>query len=101
MSSYFIFIGVYSSALLVSQDDRLRRFIRTSLLEDFDLLSKIGNSERKQELERKVVKIAQIQKASISDESGLSPDLSEDEAKQYLDEVIEEIKTRKHTEKSY
>ena len=101
MSSYFIFIGVYSSALLVSQDDRLRRYIRTSLLEDFDLLSKIGNSERKQELERKVVKIAQIQKASISDESGLSPDLSEDEAKQYLDEVIEEIKARKHTEKSY
>ncbi|MGA7007360.1 MAG: hypothetical protein WBY28_09825, partial [Nitrososphaeraceae archaeon] len=44
LSTYLIFVGIYSSAISVAQDAELRKIVRTTVKEEFDLLRNIGTS---------------------------------------------------------
>ncbi len=52
LASYLIVIGLYSCALSVSQDVALRKSIKKSILNRFNLLGSIGQAEMQQEVEK-------------------------------------------------
>jgi hypothetical protein len=89
LASYMFTIGLYSSAIAVSQDSSLRTSIRASLLE---IVDKIGTAQMEQEIERRVLKVVKEQQEVLTDRSGIESSLTEDGMRQYLDEVIMEVK---------
>lgn len=95
LSCYLIYTGLYSSAISVSQDAELRQSIRKSALKEVKFLESMGTAQMEQELQKRVLTIAKENSDSMTEETGVQPSLSEDEMKQYLEEVIKEIKVRK------
>jgi hypothetical protein len=85
-------IGNYSSATSLSEDTKLRQSIRKYAIDQSRLLDSIGTAQMEQELRKTVLTIAKKQSDRMVEESGVQPSLSEDDMKQYLEEVIREIK---------
>jgi hypothetical protein len=73
------------------QDNELRFSIRRSAITNPKLLDIIGRAQREQALLKEILKIAK-QFENTAQESGVQPSISEDDIKEYLEEVIQEIK---------
>jgi hypothetical protein len=95
LSCYLIYTGLYSSAISVSQDAGLRQSIRKSAIQEVKFLESIGTAQMEQELQKRVLTIAKKNSDIMTEETGVQPSLSEDDMKQYLEEVIREIDVRK------
>ena len=95
LSSYLIIIGIYSSAISVSQDVKLRKSIRNSVQEQSKILDSIGTAQMEQELERKVLMITREQQENMTEETGVQSSINEDEVRKYLDQVIREVKSER------
>jgi hypothetical protein len=89
LASYLFTVGLYSSAIAVSQDSSLRTSIRASLLE---LVNNIGTAQMEQEIEKRVLKVAREQQDVLTEQSGIESSLSEKDMKEYLEQVIKEVK---------
>jgi hypothetical protein len=94
LSAYMMFLGLYSSAICVSQDVKLRQLIRRSAMQEVKFLERIGTAQMEQELQKRVLTIAKKNSDSMIEETGVQPSINEDEMKQYLEQVLEEIKAR-------
>jgi signal transduction histidine kinase len=92
LSSYLIFVGIYSSAISVSQDVKLRDSIKKSAFEESKLLVSIGSAQMEQKIQSKVVGIAKEQAHKMSQSTGIAISLTEDDIKDYLSGVLKEIK---------
>lgn len=92
LSAYLMFIGIYSSAISVSQDIKLRQSIRKSAIEESKLLDRIGTAEMEQSLQRTVLQVAKKNSESMIERTGIKPSLDEDQMKEYLNEVMKELK---------
>ena len=92
LSSYLFTLGLYSSAISVSQDLKLRQSIRESAIDASKLLASIGLAQMVQEIEKKVLTEARIEKEQLAENSGVQPSLTEHDMKQYLTVVLKEIK---------
>jgi hypothetical protein len=92
LSCYLIYAGLYSSAISVSQDVGLRQSIRKSAIKEVKFLESMGTAQMEQELQKRVLTIAKKNSDIMTEETGVQPSLSEDDMKQYLEEVIKEIK---------
>jgi hypothetical protein len=93
LSSYLVLIGVYSSALSVAQDIKLRQSIRNTVATRIDLLDKIGTAEMEKQTVNKILNLS----AKLSDETGVESSLEDQDIRNYLDEVIKETKeSNKH-----
>jgi nitrogen-specific signal transduction histidine kinase len=92
LSSYLFTLGLYSSAISVSQDLKLRQSIRESAIKESKLLVGIGSAQMIQELEKKVMEVARHKKDQLVEHSGISPSFTEHDMKQYLTTVLKEIK---------
>jgi signal transduction histidine kinase len=92
LSSYLFTLGLYSSAISVSQDLKLRQSIRESAIYASKLLASIGSAQMVQEIEKKVLTEARIEKEQLAENSGVQPSLTEHDMKQYLTVVLKEIK---------
>ena len=95
LSSYLILVGLYYSAISLSNDVNLRRTIRESVLRESKFLDSIGKAYMEQEIKSKVIDVAKKQKINMDKESGFSPSLTDVEIEQYLEEVLTEIKKAK------
>ena len=95
LSCYLIYTGLYSSAISVSQDANLRQSIRRAAIEEVKFVESMGSAHMEQELQKKVLAIAKKNSDMMIEDTGFEPSLSDDEMKQYLEEVIKEIKVRK------
>ena len=95
LSCYLIYTGFYSSAISVSQDVGLRQTIRKSAIKEIKFLENMGSAQMEQELQKRVLTIAKKNSDIMTEETGVQPSLSEDDMKQYLEEVLKEIKVRK------
>jgi hypothetical protein len=95
LSCYLILVGLYYSAVSISQDVKLRQSIRNSLVDEPRLLDSIGSSQMEKDLQNRVMIIAKRNSDIMAEESGIEPTLTEDDAKQYLEEVLEELKNDK------
>lgn len=95
LSCYLIYSGLYSSATIVSQDTTLRQSIRKSVTEQSRLLDSIGTAHMEQELESRVLTIAKKNSEAMAEESGVETSMSEDDMKDYLEIVMNEIHSKK------
>jgi hypothetical protein len=95
LSCYLIYTGLYSSVISVSLDAGLRQSIRKSAIKEIKFLENMGSAQMEQELQKRVLTIAKKNSDIMTEDTGVQPSLSEDEMKQYLEEVIKEIKIRK------
>lgn len=91
LASYLFGLGYYLSAISVSEDMNLRISIRKFALEGSKLLDSIGMAAMEQKLRKEVVTITKIAGDEMTKETGIEPSLSDDDVRQYLDEVLKEI----------
>lgn len=97
LASYLLYLGIYSSALSVSEDSRLRRTIRKAALEESQqFLDAIGSAEMEQEIQKKVLRFSKKTKALMEYETGISTSIDDEDIKRYLDEVLIELKGKKN-----
>lgn len=87
ISSYLLFLGLYSSAISLSEDSTLRRQIRKSA-EDSKFFLKLSDAE----IEKKIIDQVEGVKLSMTTDSGIAPSISIEEAKDYLSEILKEMK---------
>jgi hypothetical protein len=96
LSSYLLLLGVYSSAISVSEDSKLRQSIRQVALREPRLLDSIGTAQMEQEIQKRMLAVMSKTRDLMTEETGVQSSLSEDDMKQYLQQVIEEVKKTKH-----
>jgi hypothetical protein len=87
ISSYLMFLGLYSSAISLSEDSELRKLIRKSV-QNWKFFLKLGDSE----VEKRIIDQVEGVKQSMITDTGVAPSISIDEARDYLNEVLNEIK---------
>jgi hypothetical protein len=94
LASYLLLIGIYSSAISVAHDVELRRSVRRLAVKEFKLLDSIGTAHMEQEIQRTVLKLASRQQEAMEADTGVGSSLDEEDVKQYLDEVLVEVKRK-------
>ena len=101
LASYMIFVGLYSTALSVSQDTKLRQYIRRLTTKDTSLLNSIGTAQMEQELQRTVKgfeNIVEQQEKEMKEQSGVESSISQEDVHEYLQQVVEEVSKVKKKE---
>jgi hypothetical protein len=91
LASYLFYIGIYSSAISISEDAELRRSIRRAAENELKLLDSIGTAQMNVQLQDKVTRLVKEYADKMTSEAGVHPYLSQEDAKQYLEEVIKEL----------
>lgn len=91
LSCYLIYAGLYSSAVMVSQDVALRRSIRRSVTEQSNLLDSIGTAHMEQELQSRVLTIAKKLSDKMVEETGVEAPMTEKDMKEHIEMVKNEI----------
>lgn len=99
LSCYLLLVALYSSAISISADSRLRQSVRNSIVEESRLLDSIGSAQMTKELEVKVLNIARNNLYHMTKDYGVQPSITENDLKSYVEDVIAEIKnSRKEDE---
>ena len=87
---------IYLSAISVSEDVKLRQSVREfAIINQSRLLDNISKAHREQEVVRTVLKIEKEQKEAMIQQTGVEPSLTEEDIKNYLAEVMDEVKKLK------
>jgi hypothetical protein len=95
-ASYLLSLGIYSSAISVSQDMNLRHSIRKQATEEPRLLGSIGEASMGDEMIKRVARLAKESSDAMAEETGIQPSMTEAEVRQYLEWVMQEVKTGKN-----
>ena len=95
LSSYLVLLGIYSSAISMSQDANLRREIRRLAIRELELLDRIGSAQKEEEIRKRVLIVARLNRSNVAAEVGVPSALDEEDVNQYLVDVLKEIKTIK------
>jgi hypothetical protein len=94
LASYLFSIGLYCSAISVSQDSLLRKTVRKSMS---DLLDRIGTAQMEKDIERNVMKLIEGNKKEIEEQTGISTSITNENIREYILQVIEERRKRSST----
>jgi hypothetical protein len=95
LSCYLIYTGLYSSAISVSQDLTLRQSIRQSVKEQSKFLDSMGTAQMESELQTRVLRTAKKASDSMEEESGIESSMTEDDMKDYMEIVMNELKDKR------
>lgn len=88
LASYLIFIGLYSSAVSISQDSRLRASIRKSVETELRFIGSIGDAEMDSRILNNVLITSRKFSKIMPEETGVYSSLSDEEIKEYIEEVL-------------
>jgi hypothetical protein len=91
LSCYLLLVALYSSAISISADSRLRQSVRRSIVKESRLLDSIGSAQMRKEIEAKVLDVAKANLDSMTKDHGIQPSVTENDLKSYVEEVISEI----------
>jgi hypothetical protein len=91
LSSYLILIGIYGSAISVSEDSMLRKSIRKLIIKDTKLLDSIATAQMEQVIEKREIETTKRLSYKISKETGVESSLQEEDIQRYCKEVLTEI----------
>jgi hypothetical protein len=95
LASYLIFIGLYSSAVSVSQDSRVRASIRSSIESEVRFIGSMGEAEMDHRILDKVLTTSRKFSKTMPEETGVWSSLSDKEIKEYIEEVLAETHKKK------
>jgi hypothetical protein len=82
-------VGLYYSAISISQDSSLRRLIRKSTVQ---LLDNIGTAQMTEDLLARIKKLVLRNQQMLEDEAGISSELNEINLKEDMELVMEELR---------
>ena len=91
LSAYLFTVGLYSTAISISHDSKLRQSIRKSLRDQPNLLASIGDAQMEQEIIKKVMITAKDNSKIMKAESGVQSSFGEQDVSQYLNQIITEF----------
>ena len=91
LSCYLIYVGLYSSAVTVSQDTTLRLSIRKSLADQAKFLDSMGSAHMEQELQSTVLNIAKKRADVLTEKTGVEASMTDNDIKEYMAMVLKEI----------
>ena len=94
LGSYSLFIGLFASAKLVSQDRKLRQEFFQSAEKQLALLKTIGKVQMEKELEKSLKSI--LKRSSVLDESK-DDYRGEENVRELVQEVLEELRSKRST----
>jgi hypothetical protein len=94
LSSYLILVGIYGSAISVSEDSMLRKSIRKLVIKETRLVDSIATAEMEQEIQNKVISTTKRLSDNIRKETGIESSLNDEDLKRYCKEVLAEIKRK-------
>jgi hypothetical protein len=92
LATFLIYMGLYSSAVSVSQDTRLRQYIRKQTFDQSKLIESIGSAEMESEIIKKVKTLEKKEEENMLEDTGIPFSLSDDEVSDYIDSVMQELK---------
>jgi hypothetical protein len=93
LSSYMLLVGKLGIAANVSRERELRRAIYKGLEADSSGFMRMGMAEMQQEMERRILPLAN--KIKLSDEMRVRMDPSEEEVKIIINEVLNELHSKR------
>jgi hypothetical protein len=101
LASYLILLGIHSSVISISEDANLRRSLRKTAIDQSQLLDSMASAHIMEEIHKKAVRIMKDSAARVAKITGVEPSDSEEDWKQYVDEVMTEMsKNRKRKTKA-
>jgi hypothetical protein len=89
--AYLFLVGIYSSASSIAFDSRLRQTVRKSLLDQSKLLDNIALADINRALEKHTGDMLKKHKETMN-EAGIESSISESDMKNYVNEVMGEIR---------
>jgi hypothetical protein len=92
LASYLILIGVYSSAISVANDIKVRRYIKNSVEQEASLLGNIGTAQMEEQIRKMVLDKTRKLSTEITQETGIQPSLEEQDIREYVVMALDEIK---------
>jgi hypothetical protein len=98
LSTYIIILGLYSTAVSIAQDVKLRKYIRDLTKENLGFLSNIGQAQLERQVQSKAAdleNVVKVQRIELEKESGIKSSIQEQDIKQYLLEVLQEVDKHK------
>jgi hypothetical protein len=91
-TAYLVTIGIYMSAISLSQYAELCRSIRRVARLQSKLFDSMVTAEIEKEIEKRVMQIIRTQSVEMEKETGVQPSLNDQEIQDYLKQVIREVK---------
>jgi hypothetical protein len=103
LSTFLILIGIYCSALMLSQNISLRNSIRNMATKDANLLLGVGMSQMDSQIKKMVSKFTDKIKQEeelMAQKTGIETDMQKEDIEDYVKTVLNEIiQVRSHKEK--
>jgi hypothetical protein len=92
LSSYLLLIGLYATAISLSQHAQLRKSIRNSIDEQHSrLIDGIGMSELQREVDKRITPLVQRHAEQMNMQTALDVTISDKEIKQYINEILHDL----------
>jgi hypothetical protein len=91
LGSYLLFVGIFTSAKHIARDAQLRKEFHKSVASQLTLLKAIGVSQMEKELEEKTKSFEKRFRLSEREEDYIEERLEEENAKQILHDVLNEL----------
>lgn len=92
LSSYILLIGLYSTAVSLSEHAQLRKSIRNSIDQQHSrLLDHIGMSELQKEIDKRITPLIQRHAEQMKMQTAIDLPVSDEEIKQYIKEVLNDL----------
>ena len=98
LASYLFSLGFYFSAISVSQDIKLRQSIKKYVINESQLIDSIASAQLERETTDRVIQIAKENAEEMEKETGVVTSLQESDLRDYLQEVVAEIRNIKLTD---
>jgi hypothetical protein len=93
-ASYLVSIGFYYSAISISTDASLRKEIKKIAAKEVQLIGSIASAQVEKEITNSVMGITMNRQNELERQTGIQSSLQEHEIRNYINEVIKEIKAR-------
>jgi hypothetical protein len=95
LASYMVLIGIYASAVSVSEDIRVRQSLLRAAKAQSKLLDDMSKAQLVQQAKEKIIDATKQYSKEIFEQTGVQPSLTEDDLNLYLDKVLRELEARK------
>jgi hypothetical protein len=93
LASYMIYLGIYTAATITARDKKIRGVLKEHVENNMMLLKSIASSQDKIEIEKNVKQLLNLT-AEIQ-ETNQQQDMTQEEMRELVKDVISEIKTTK------
>ena len=93
-ASILFYVGVYYSIIAISNDIKVRRFIKNSTYKELEIMGNLAQSQMMDNMKDKVLKMTKKYSLELHQQSNSETTESEEDLQSYLDEAINIFKSK-------